>query len=205
MMIDPKQLEEGVKHILCGLGVSNHKEDQHLDLTPERVAKYFAETCRNTGKTLQEMLDQCNVKKFNTKNQNLVAVRDIVTYSVCPHHLAMVSYKVHVGYVPNGHYLGLSKIPRIVEELAKRPVTQEDYTEDVAVTMKAALTDINPYNQIELPIGVIVVVYGVHSCMGSRGVKKHGTSTITSSVKGCFRNPNEQARAEFISLIQIDR
>ena len=124
----------------------------------------------------------------------MVIIKDIHTYSMCPHHLLPVEMIIHVGYVPKGKVLGLSKIPRLVELYARRPVLQEQLAVDIADSMMYYLK----------PLGVAVVIKGRHYCMIMRGVQKRESWTITSCVRGVFRDPKEKARDEFLKLINHD-
>ena len=114
----------------------------------------------------------------------------IKTTSVCPHHFFLIDYEVHVGYI-GPKVVGLSKIPRVVVELAARAELQETYTEDIVNVIEKYLE----------ATGVMVVVYGKHGCMTHRGIKQHDAVTITSSVRGLFEN-DLGARQEFLSLIR---
>jgi len=129
------------------------------------------------------------------KHEELVLVKDIPFYSVCEHHLVPFFGKVHVGYLPkDGRLTGLSKIARVVDTVAKRPQLQERLTATIAEVM---MKELSPY-------GVIVVIEAEHMCMTMRGVKKPGSQTITSAVRGLFNN-DAKARAEALSLINFGR
>ncbi|MBC8452900.1 MAG: GTP cyclohydrolase I, partial [Chloroflexi bacterium] len=120
----------------------------------------------------------------------LVLVRDIPFTSMCEHHLLPFTGVAHVGYIPHGRVTGLSKLARVVEEVAKRPQVQERMTQTVADLIERELET----------TGVAVVVQAEHSCMAIRGVKKHGSSTITGALRGVFKT-NQASRAEVLSLI----
>ena len=126
---------------------------------------------------------------FDVEYQDMVIVRDIEFYSLCEHHMIPFYGKVHVGYIPESKVVGLSKIPRAVEVFARRLQVQERLTNEVAEAMFECLN----------PLGVGVVVEAYHLCMMMRGVEKQSSYTVTSSMKGSFRN--QETRAEFLKLI----
>jgi GTP cyclohydrolase I len=125
------------------------------------------------------------------QHDELVLVKDIPFYSMCEHHFVPFMGKAHVGYIPqDGSVVGLSKLARVVEEIAKRPQLQERITSEVA---NIIMEEINPR-------GVIVVIEAEHLCMSMRGVKKPGSKTVTSAVRGIFKS-NSKSRSEAMSLI----
>ncbi|MNI71975.1 GTP cyclohydrolase 1 [compost metagenome] len=128
---------------------------------------------------------------FEENHEELVIVKDIVYYSQCEHHMAPFFGKVHIGYIPSGRIAGLSKLARLVEAVTRRLQVQERITSQIADIMDEVLK----------PQGVMVVVEGEHLCMCARGVKKPGSKTITSAVRGNFRT-DAASRAEFMSLIK---
>lgn len=154
--------------------------------TPERVAKMFEHFFRNHK---QEEIDVQLSKVFPTTNDQLIIVKDIQTFGLCPHHLLPIVYNIHIGYIPNGKALGLSKLARLSILLAAYPMLQENYTNKIADELEKALS----------PLGIMVVVSGVHGCMRFRGVERNAT-TMTSDCRGVMREKSE-ARSEFLQLI----
>jgi GTP cyclohydrolase I len=144
----------------------------------------FAGLSSDPGEVLAQTFDECH--------DELVLVKDIAVYSVCEHHLLPFHGVAHVGYIPNesGHITGLSKLARLVDGFARRPQVQERLTSQVADAINDRLT----------PRGVIVVVEAEHLCMSMRGVRKPGSRTVTSAVRGAFRD-SPSTRAEAMSLI----
>ena len=187
-MINKKGIEKATKDLLIALGV-NLKDANFLE-TPQRMGRAYEEIFHglNDIKGEEEKLFK---KAFPSDNDEMVIIKDIHCYSMCPHHLLPVEMILHIGYIPKGKVIGLSKIPRLAELYAKRPVLQEQLAVDIADSMMYHLK----------PLGVAVVIQGRHYCMIMRGVQKRETWTITSCVRGVFRDPNEKARDEFLKLI----
>ena len=154
--------------------------------TPERVAKSLAWLTR--GYSL-DVADVVGNALFAEKHRQMVMVRDVDFYSLCEHHMLPFYGKAHVAYVPNGRIVGLSKLPRIVEVYARRLQVQERLTEQIADAIERVLH----------PLGVGVVIEGVHLCMMMRGVEKQGSKTITSALRGTFREC-PMTRDEFLRL-----
>jgi len=186
--VDLPRIERAVREILAGVGEDPNREGL-LD-TPGRVARMYAELFAGLhlqpGRHLQ--------KVFTEQYDELVLVRDITFNSMCEHHLLPFIGVAHVGYLPRGKVVGLSKLARVVEEVSRRPQVQERMTHQVADLMQAELD----------PKGVIVVIEASHSCMTIRGIRKPGSLTITSAVRGLFKT-NTSSRAEALSLIQGPR
>ena len=155
--------------------------------TPERVAAALAWLTRGYGQTAEEVVGDA---MFAEEHHNMVLVRDIEMYSMCEHHLLPFFGKVHVAYIPDGRVVGLSKIPRLVDVFARRLQVQERLTEQVAEALTEVLR----------PRGVGVVVEAVHLCMMMRGVEKQGSTTITSALRGAFRD-DARTRDEFLRLV----
>jgi GTP cyclohydrolase I len=181
-MIDEKKIVEGVRLILEGLGVN--LEDENFKYTPQRFLDFLKELAE--PKILNE-----DYVTF-TSVGNLVIVKDIRAYSLCPHHLLPVIYDVNIAYIPKGKVVGLSKIARLTLNLCGKLMLQEDYTEVLA-------------NELIKLVGsedVMVVVKGVHFCMIMRGVKQQKSEVITSSIRGVFWT-NLNPREEVLKLMEI--
>lgn len=184
--MDKKMIEEGVALILKGIGEDPCREG--LVGTPKRVADMYEEIFSGIGTDPARELGSM----FDENHDEIILVKDIPFYSVCEHHLVPFIGKAHIAYVPNksGKIVGLSKLTRVLEVVAKRPQVQERLTSIVADTIMGTIE----------PRGVMVVVEAEHLCMSMRGVKKPNTKTVTSAVRGIFRN-NHATRAEVMSLI----
>ena len=154
--------------------------------TPERVAKSLAWLTRGYGLDAAEVVGDA---VFEETHESMVVVRDIEMYSMCEHHMLPFFGKVHIAYIPNGRIVGLSKLPRLVEVFARRLQVQERLTEQVAGAIDEVLE----------PRGVGVVVEAVHLCMMMRGVEKQNSKTITSALRGQFRDC-AMTRDEFLRL-----
>jgi len=180
-----KKIEEVTHSLIENIGENPEREG--LLRTPHRVAKsweYFSEGYRIN------VDDIINNAVFNENCSEMVVVRDIEFFSMCEHHMIPFFGRVHVGYLPNGKVIGLSKIPRIVDMFSRRLQLQERLTSQVANTIQEVLD----------PVGVAVVMEGRHLCMQMRGVEKQNSYASTSAMLGQFRNSAE-TRAEFLSII----
>lgn len=184
--MDLDKIEQGVRLILEGIGEDPDRDG--LQKTPERVAKMYAECFAGLYGNPAEYFEVT----FDEHHEEMVLVRDIPFYSMCEHHLAPFFGKAHVAYIPSsdGRICGISKLARLVDVYAKRPQVQERLTSQVADTLIEQLH----------PQGVIVVMEAEHLCMSMRGVKKPGSKTTTSAVRGIFKR-NAATRAEALSLI----
>jgi GTP cyclohydrolase IA len=182
--VDLPRIEKAVREILAAVGEDPDREG--LLETPARVARMYAELFGglhlDPGRHLKRV--------FKETYDEVVLVRDISFNSMCEHHLLPFIGVAHIGYVPNGKVAGLSKLARVVEEVSKRPQVQERMTQTIADLMESELN----------AKGVIVVLEAAHSCMTIRGVRKPGSLTITSAVRGLFRT-NDSSRAEAMALI----
>ncbi|UNK19248.1 GTP cyclohydrolase I FolE [Paenibacillus sp. N3/727] len=178
-------IEYHVEQILKLIGEDTEREG--LLETPARVTRMYEEIFAGYEIDPRDVLGVT----FDEQHEELVIVKDIVYYSQCEHHMAPFFGKVHIGYVPSGKIAGLSKLARLVEAVTRRLQVQERITSQIANIMVEVLQ----------PQGVMVVVEGEHLCMCSRGVKKPGSKTITSAVRGTFQSDSAQ-RAEFMSLIK---
>jgi GTP cyclohydrolase I len=183
---DPELVEDAVRQILKAIG--DDPESPGLQRTPQRVAEMYAEIFSGIGVDPTSVLDVV----FDADHDEMIMVRDIPLYGICQHHLIPFVGKAHVAYIPNkqGQITGLSKIARLVDVLSKKPQVQEKLTTQIADALEKALE----------PRGVLVVIEAEHLCMTMRGVKKPGSETVTSAVRGIFRK-NEATRAEAMGLI----
>ncbi|WP_040949605.1 GTP cyclohydrolase I FolE [Gorillibacterium massiliense] len=179
------KIEEHIREILKLIGEDPDREG--LQETPARVTRMYEEIFAGYGKDYKEILGVT----FDEKHEELVVVKDIVFYSQCEHHMAPFFGKVHVGYIPSGKIAGLSKFARLVDAVTKRLQVQERITSELADVLMETLK----------PHGVMVVVEAEHLCMCARGVKKYGSKTVTSGVRGVFRR-DVALRTEFMSLIK---
>jgi GTP cyclohydrolase IA len=154
--------------------------------TPERVAKSLAWLMRGYTENVDDVLGDA---LFEETHESMVVVRDIELYSMCEHHMLPFFGRSHIAYIPNGRIVGLSKLPRIVDVFARRLQVQERLTEQIAQAIEQALR----------PRGVGVVIEAVHLCMMMRGVEKQNSRTITSALRGQFREC-PMTRDEFLRL-----
>ena len=187
--MDKEKIKEAIKMIIEEIDDNPHRPD--LERTPERVANMYEDIFSGSfevpDKALQVMLAE--------QHDEIVLVRDIPIYSMCEHHMLPFFGKAHIGYIPkNNRITGLSKLARVAEVFAKRLQVQERLTASIADLIMKKLK----------PYGVIVVIEAEHLCMIMRGVKKPGSYTITSAVRGTFKQ-NEKTRAEALSLIMSPR
>ena len=186
--VDLGRIRRAVREILIAVGEDPDREGL-LD-TPDRVARMYAEVFSGLRQDPRAYLQ----KLFTQKYDELVLVKDIRFESFCEHHLLPFIGSAHVAYIPNGRVVGLSKIPRVVDALAKRPQLQERLTEELADLLMAELG----------AKGVAVVVEASHSCMTIRGVHKPGSTMITSALRGACKD-RAATRAEVLSLINGGR
>lgn len=181
-IMDTAKIEEGVRLVLEGIGEDVDREG--LKKTPARVAAMYEEICAGMEQDPAEHFETT----FDEHHQEMVIVRDIPFYSICEHHLVPFFGLAHVAYIPSsdGRICGLSKLARLVDVFAKRPQVQERLTSQVADTLVKELD----------PQGVLVVLEAEHLCMSMRGVKKPGSKTTTSAVRGSFaRDPKTRSEA----------
>ncbi len=183
--IDQPVIEEAVRNILTAVGEDPYREG--LLKTPERVARMYEELLAGYR---VDPVALVNGAVFDVSYDEMVLVRDIEFYSLCEHHLLPFIGRAHVAYLPRGRIIGLSKIPRIVDMFAHRLQVQERMTRQIADFLDTLLN----------PIGVAVVVEGLHLCATMRGVKKHGARMTTSSMLGHFRK-SVATRQEFLDNI----
>jgi GTP cyclohydrolase I len=188
--VDHGRLESAVREILAAVGEDPDRDG--LRDTPQRVARMYAEVLRGMHEDPRTHL----TTTFDANHDEIVLVRDIPFSSMCEHHMVPFLGHAHVGYLPgeSGRITGLSKLARLVDGYASRLQVQERLTNEIATAMEAVLE----------PAGVIVVLEAEHLCMSIRGVKKPGALTMTSAVRGHFRD-DPRARAEALSLIDSPR
>ena len=184
--VDAPRIEAAVREILAAVGEDPDRPG--LRDTPARVARAYAETFAGLHQDPADVL----ATTFDEDHDELVLVRDIAMYSTCEHHLVPFSGRAHIGYIPgvDGRVTGLSKLARLVEVYARRPQVQERMTRQIADSLYEVLA----------PRGVIVVIEAEHLCMAMRGVRKPGATTVTSAVRGIFRD-NPATRSEAMGLI----
>jgi len=184
--VDAARAEAAVRELL--LAVGEDPDRPGLQDTPARVARAYAETFAGLRQDPYEVL----ATTFDENHDELVLVKDIAMYSTCEHHLVPFHGVAHVGYIPgaDGRVTGLSKVARLVEVYARRPQVQERLTRQIADALDEVLK----------PQGVIVVIQAEHLCMAMRGIRKPGTTTVTSAVRGIFRE-NPATRSEALSLV----
>ncbi len=182
--VDLERIKRAVREILLAVGEDPDREG--LVETPDRVARMYAEVFQGLHQDPRIHLQ----KLFTQKYDEMVLVKDIRFESFCEHHLLPFIGKAHVAYLPNGQVIGLSKIPRVLDVLAKRPQMQERLTEELADLLMKELD----------AKGVAVVVEASHSCMTIRGVHKPDSSFVTSAMRGTFKD-RLATRSEVLSLI----
>jgi GTP cyclohydrolase I len=184
--VDAARIEAAVREILIAVGEDPDRPG--LQDTPARVARAYAETFAGLRQDPYEVL----ATTFDEGHEEMVVVKDISMYSTCEHHLVPFHGVAHVGYIPgaDGRVTGLSKLARLVEVYARRPQVQERMTRQIADALHEVLN----------PRGVIVVIEAEHLCMAMRGIRKPGSTTVTSAVRGIFRE-KQATRNEAMSLI----
>lgn len=182
--MDKKKIEKGVGLILEGIGVDLKTKD--MAATPKRVAGMYEEILKGQFKDACEELEVI----LEQKHDEIILLKNIPLYSICEHHLLPFVGKGHVAYIPDKRITGLSKIVRVVDTLAKRLQVQERLTTEIADVIMKKLK----------PKGVMVIIEAEHFCMSMRGIKKPGTVTVTSVVRGVFRT-NQKTRQEALSLM----
>lgn len=184
--VDTDKIEQAVYMILEAIGEDPEREG--LRDTPKRVARMYSEVFSGLHEDPSSHLKV----QFSEEHEEMVIVKDIPVYSMCEHHLVPFYGKAHVAYIPRkGKVTGLSKLARVVEGYAKRPQLQERLTSQIADSI---MKELNPQ-------GVLVVIEAEHMCMTMRGVKKPGSKTITSAVRGIFKT-SQSTRSEAFSLIE---
>jgi GTP cyclohydrolase I len=182
--VDTERIEKAVKEILLAIGEDSNREG--LKKTPERVGKMYAELLAGMREDPKVHLQSV----FTESYDEIVLLRNIPFYSICEHHLMPFIGSAHVAYLPTGMVLGVSKLARIVDCFARRLQTQERLTYQIADFIMNSLK----------PMGVTVVLEASHSCMTIRGIKKPGSSMVTSALRGIFKK-DPRSRNEVLSLM----
>jgi GTP cyclohydrolase I len=184
--MDKKKIEKAIRDILGAIGENTKRKDL-LD-TPKRVAEMYEEIFAGIAQDPEEELEVI----LDQKHDEIVLLKGVPLYGICEHHLLPFIGKAHIAYIPKGgRVTGLSKLARIVDILSRRPQVQERLTTQVADIIMSKLK----------PQGCMVVVEAEHLCMSMRGVKKPGTLTVTSAVRGIFKE-NQKTRSETLALIK---
>ena len=182
-----KKLGDSIKVLLKEIGENPQREG--LIKTPERVAKSLDFLTNGYDKDPSEIL---NSAMFEEEYSQMVLVKDIELYSLCEHHMLPFFGKAHIAYIPNGHIVGLSKLPRVVDAFSRRLQVQERLTNQIRDCIEETLK----------PKGVAIVIEAKHLCMQMRGVQKQNSVTTTSAFSGVFME-SEKTRAEFMNLISV--
>jgi GTP cyclohydrolase I len=183
--VDAPRVEHAVRELLSAIGEDPDREG--LKGTPDRIARMYAEIFAGLYVDPSTYLQT----QFDEGHDEMVILRDIPFYSMCEHHLVPFHGVAHVGYMPEGKVVGLSKLARVVDGFARRPQLQERLTCQIADAIMLALQ----------PDGVAVVIECEHLCLTMRGVRKPGSKMVTSAVRGTFKR-NAVTRAEFLSLVK---
>ena len=182
--VDVPRIERAVREILLAVGEDPDREG--LQKTPNRVARAYGELM--AGLKIDPRYHLKTV--FHERYDEVVLLRDVEFHSLCEHHLLPFTGRAHVAYLPDGKVVGLSKLARLVEGFARRPQVQERLTGQIA---DALMEELNP-------IGAACVIEAVHTCMTIRGAKKHGSTMVTSALRGIFKE-NPASRSEILALM----
>lgn len=185
----PTDMPAAVRDLLVAIGEDPERDG--LKKTPQRVDASLRALTRGYKMSVKQVIGDA---MFEESHQSMILVRDIELYSLCEHHILPFFGRAHVAYIPNGRIVGLSKLPRIVEVFARRLQVQERLTDQVADAIMDALH----------PQGVGVVIDCVHLCMAMRGVEKQNSRTVTSALRGVFRD-DPRTRDEFLRLVSPGR
>lgn len=186
---EKKRLEEITKELLGLIGEDSTR--QGLIKTPKRVAESWKFLSQGYHQNLDEIINEAI---FDESAKDMIIVKDIEFYSLCEHHLIPFYGKAHVGYIPDGKIIGLSKIPRIIDFYARRLQVQERLTNQIATCIQDLLN----------PKGVAVIMEGRHFCMLMRGVQKQNSIASTSSMLGAFKDQST-TRNEFLKLVEVNK
>ena len=182
------RLERIIGDLMTELGLD--LTNQHFDGTPARVARLYRELTRGSGVDPAKIL-----KTFDSKHSELIVVSEINFYSLCPHHLLIYRGKMHFGYVPDGKIVGLSKIPRLIQAMASRPIVQEDLVSEIA----------DSFMSVVRPLGCVARATGRHDCVAVRGVKCHEAQMTTVALRGLFREKPSLVEEFHQVLTKVDR
>jgi len=182
------RLERIIGDLMTELGLD--LTDQHFEGTPARVARLYRELTRGSRVDPAKIL-----KTFDSKHSELIVVSEINFYSLCPHHLLIYRGKMHFGYVPDGKIVGLSKIPRLIQAMASRPIVQEDLVSEIADTFMSVVK----------PLGCVARATGRHDCVAVRGVKCHEAQMTTVALRGVFRDKPSLVEEFHQVLTKVDR
>jgi GTP cyclohydrolase I len=185
--VDHRRIEKAVREILLAVGEDPDREG--LKKTPSRVARAYAELMAGLSDDPRRHLKTV----FTERYDEVVLLRDIEFHSLCEHHLLPFTGRAHVAYLPGGKVVGLSKLARLVEGYARRPQVQERLTTQIADALMEELS----------PAGAACVIEATHTCMTIRGVKKPGSTMVTSALRGVFKD-NASSRHEILSLMYAD-
>ncbi len=178
----PELVKQGMIQVLDGMGI-DWQHDENFKETPDRVSRAFYEFCHGSYETFDA------IKTFPSRYDGIILVRSVRAIGLCPHHLLPIEYEVSFAYMPRKTVIGLSKIPRIIKHICAQPVLQEDLTKDVVSYFKKMLD----------PIGIAVVINGIHGCMKYRGIGE-ADKVQTAELDGYFLT-NPASRAEFYAMI----
>ena len=182
------RLERIIRDLITELGLDI--TDQHFEGTPARVARFYRELTRGSR------LDPAKIlKTFDSKHSELIVVSEINFCSLCPHHLLIYRGKMHFGYVPDGKIVGLSKVPRLIQAMASRPIVQEDLVSEIADTFMSVVK----------PLGCVARATGRHDCVAVRGVKCHEAQMTTVALRGIFREKPSLVEEFHQVLVKADR
>lgn len=184
--MDKEKIKQAVTLFLEGIGEDTKREG--LIETPERIAQMCEELFAGYESSAAEHLG----RTFSSKQTGLVVEKDITFYSVCEHHLLPFYGKVHIGYIPDGRVVGLSKLARTVEVYARRAQIQEQLTDQIADAVMDILE----------PRAVLVMIEAEHMCMTMRGVKKPGSKTVSIAARGIFEK-NPELKNQFFQMLQL--
>ena len=184
--MDKEKIQEGVRLILEGIGEDIHREG--LVETPDRIARMYEELAAGYTDDAAVHLK----KRFHVDNNDMVMEKDIHFYSFCEHHMLPFYGTAAVAYIPDGEVVGLSKIARLVDILARRPQIQENLTAQITEALNEKLN----------PKGVLTVVRAEHLCISMRGIKKPGTQTVTVAAKGIYET-DSALRSEALSWLTV--
>ena len=184
-MMDYEKIKAGVQLMLEGIGEDVTREG--LLETPDRIARMCAEIYGGLYEDASVHLK----KQFTVERNDIVVEKDITFYSVCEHHLLPFYGKAHIGYIPNGKVVGLSKLARTVDVYARRPQIQERLTVQIADALERVLA----------PKGIMVMLEAEHTCMTMRGIKKPGSKTVTTVTRGEFKE-NMELQKQFLAMVK---